>query len=116
MQRYDKIVNTVPGFVGSDYYCEAGTLNSAHVWFTSDPLWDGMQCGGVEGPCCNHTGLPWFHKTLSIRPLPLSLHVSVWTKTQPMKILVSNSSNSTFNKTCLQNIFVTNGPISMCYV
>ena len=21
-------------------------------------------CGGTEGPCCNHTGLPWFIKQL----------------------------------------------------
>ena len=55
-------MNTLPVFVGSDYYCESSALHGAHVWFTSDPLWDGMQCGGLEGPCCSHTGLPWFHK------------------------------------------------------
>ena len=55
-----------PSFVGNDYYCESGSLNYPEsIWYTSDPLWDGMQCGGDEGPCCNHTGLPWFHKTLS---------------------------------------------------
>ena len=55
-----------PSFVGNDYYCESGsTNNSQDSWHTNDPLWDGMQCGGDEGPCCNHTGLPWFHKTLS---------------------------------------------------
>ena len=57
---------TSPSFVGNDYYCESGTLtNPQGSWYTSDPLWDGIQCGGDEGPCCNHTGLPWFHKTLS---------------------------------------------------
>ena len=59
-------VNTLPGFVGSEYYCEASALREEPIWYTNDTLWDGMQCGGVEGPCCNHTGLPWFHKTLSI--------------------------------------------------
>ena len=55
-----------PSFVGNDYYCESGlTNNPQSIWYTNDPLWDGMQCGGDEGPCCNHTGLPWFHKTLS---------------------------------------------------
>ena len=55
-----------PSFVGNDYYCESGTLTHPQSsWYTNDPLWDGMQCGGDEGPCCNRTGLPWFHKTLS---------------------------------------------------
>ena len=60
-------VNTLPVFVGSDYYCESGVhvlSNAKTVWSTNDPLWDGMQCGGVEGPCCNHTGLPWFSKNI----------------------------------------------------
>ena len=49
--------------MGSDYYCESGTkIVVWSAWHTSDPLWDGMQCGGDEGPCCNHTGLPWFNK------------------------------------------------------
>ena len=51
-----------PSYVGSSYYCESGTATASHTWHTSDPLWDGMQCGGDEGPCCNHTGLPWFNK------------------------------------------------------
>ena len=24
-----------------------------------------MQCGGDEGPCCNHTGMPWFIRNTS---------------------------------------------------
>ena len=57
---------TPPSYVGSDYYCEAGTLTYQAMpkWYTNDPLWDGMQCGGDEGPCCNHTGLPWFNKNI----------------------------------------------------
>ena len=53
----------VPTYVGSDYYCESGTKVVVwDNWHTSDPLWDGMQCGGNEAPCCNHIGLPWFNK------------------------------------------------------
>ena len=52
-----------PSFISSDFYCEAGS--SGPGWRTSDPLWDGMQCGSQEVPCCNHTGLPWFHKNTS---------------------------------------------------
>ena len=41
--------NTVvnPGaFVGDNYYCEAGGGGG-------NPLWDGLQCQGIEAPCCN---------------------------------------------------------------
>ena len=56
-----------PSFVGSDYYCESGSPNRTltdHL-HPNDPLWDGLQCGGVEGPCCTHPNLPWFLKTLN---------------------------------------------------
>ena len=37
-------VKTLPVFVGNDYYCESGVFNGAQpVWYTNDPLWDGMQ-------------------------------------------------------------------------
>ena len=57
---------SAPSFIGNDYYCEAGTfyVPSPFVWYTDDPLWDGMQCEGGEGPCCNHTGMPWFIKSI----------------------------------------------------
>ena len=39
-------------------------MQSPFVWYTDDPLWDGMQCEGGEGPCYNHTGMPWFNKSI----------------------------------------------------
>ena len=55
----------IPGFVGNDYYCESGTSGGwSYVLYPDDPLWDGQQCGGLEGPCCNNTKMPWFIKTL----------------------------------------------------
>lgn len=45
-----------PTFVGSDYYCESG--------LHTDPLWDGQDCGGDEGTCCDPPNLPWFCKEL----------------------------------------------------
>ena len=64
-----------PSYVGSDYYCESGihAMNYQYIdlstyvllWHTGDPLWDGMQCGGDEGLCCNHTGMPWFIRNTS---------------------------------------------------
>ena len=67
--------------VGNDYYCESGLLHQssppADIWYTNDPLWDGMQCGGDEGPCCNHTGLPCFTKTLSSTTASLNVDLCV---------------------------------------
>ena len=66
--------NAPPTYIGNDYYCESGTLYYQANWHTSDPLWDGMQCGGDEGPCCNHTGLPWFNKNT---PTPTTATINV---------------------------------------
>ena len=45
---------TVPSFVGSDYYCESGIASGDwnSVLYANNPLWDGQQCGRLEGPCC----------------------------------------------------------------
>ena len=58
---------TVPSFVGSDYYCESGVDIGywSSVLYANDPLWDGQQCGGLEGPCCTNPKMPWFIKILN---------------------------------------------------
>ena len=57
---------TTPSFVGSDYFCESGCSGNYDLsTFYTDRLWDGEQCGAIEGGCCRGTGLSWFHKTLS---------------------------------------------------
>ena len=57
---------SVPSFVGDDYFCESGTLTyNGAMLYPDDPLWDGEGCGGIEGPCCNAPGIPWFHKDLN---------------------------------------------------
>ena len=51
-----------PNFIGDDYYCESGippyisgnTQRWQHVLYVNDPLWDGEQCDGNEGPCCTN--------------------------------------------------------------
>ena len=58
---------TVPSFIGSNYYCESGIASGYpnSVLYANDPLWDGQQCGGLEGPCCTNFKMPWFIKTLN---------------------------------------------------
>ena len=56
--------------MGSDYFCESGftSLTISYVGtqlYSSDVLWDGQQCGGNEGTCCNPPNLPWFCKNLT---------------------------------------------------
>ena len=58
---------TIPSFVGNDYYCESRIASGwwSSVLYANDPLWDGQQCGGLEGPCCTNPKMPWFIKTLN---------------------------------------------------
>ena len=58
----------IPAFVGNDYYCESALQVNTNIVYTllpNDILWDGHQCGGLEGPCCNIPNMPWFIKTLN---------------------------------------------------
>ena len=58
----------VPSFVGNDYYCESGINSggwSTGVLYANDSLWDGQQCGGLEGTCCTNAKMPWFIKTFT---------------------------------------------------
>ena len=59
--------NSPPAFVGKDYFCESGSNGTSvnKIMYTSDPLWDGQGCVGGEAPCCQATGIPWFHKVLN---------------------------------------------------
>ena len=54
----------VQSFVGDDYFCESALATGEwqQQLYTSDPLWDGQSCGSNESPCCNVTGIPWFHR------------------------------------------------------
>ena len=51
---------SVPPFVGNDYYCEELT---EHGTF-SDALWDGADCESYEGTCCQQPHMPWFIKQI----------------------------------------------------
>ena len=57
-----------PSFVGSDYYCESGYQGSfvptPEVFYSSDRLWDGKDCGSSETACCQHPLIPWFYKSI----------------------------------------------------
>ena len=56
----------VPPYVGNDYYCETGNnvAGYSQAFFSNDTLWDGQQCDGLEAPCCTHSNMLWFTKTL----------------------------------------------------
>ena len=54
--------NSVPTFVGSNWYCEGQTGGNA-TYYYNYPLWDGA-CTGGQSPCCTNPNLPWFYTTL----------------------------------------------------
>ena len=57
-----------PSFVGSDYYCEAAYQGNEvpqhREFYSSDPLWDGKDCGSSETACCQSSLIPWFYKSI----------------------------------------------------
>ena len=61
--RYD----SVPVFVGNDYFCESG-VNSIwtgnRVFYPDDVLWDGQDCT-ANSTCCQLNNPPWFTKNLT---------------------------------------------------
>ena len=58
--RYDS-------FVGSNYYCESGTVSSVSIdtYYFPDPLWDGRGCSTRNRCCVTNTNQPWFYYQLS---------------------------------------------------
>ena len=57
-------VQTVPAFIGDNYYCESGNphLGIFNQLFVDDPLWDGQGCSALEQGCCTATNLPYFYR------------------------------------------------------
>ena len=57
--------NTVPAFVGNNYFCDTGTIinNGQYVLYLDDPLWDGQGCG-PSSTCCSFNSPPWFNVRL----------------------------------------------------
>jgi dynein heavy chain len=52
----------VPSFVGENFYCESGFVNShASRVAWEDPLWDGSGCFNSGNQCCDHGKHGWFH-------------------------------------------------------
>ena len=49
-------------FIGDNYYCESAPIFDTD---TSDILWDGQQCNGLESLCCTAPNMPWFTTTLN---------------------------------------------------
>ena len=50
-----------PSFVSDHYYCESGATANANenAYYTTDPLWDGLDCSESVN-CCANPDMPWF--------------------------------------------------------
>ena len=58
--------DTVPQFVGSDFFCDSAVRVSNATegkFYPDDPLWDGQGCGSTS-TCCESNNPPWFCKQL----------------------------------------------------
>ena len=55
-----------PPFVGANYYCESGTINtwSNSAYYFNDTLWDGSDCYSSTD-CCTSSTQPWFYRELT---------------------------------------------------
>ena len=55
----------LPPFIGQDYFCDTANplFNISPVFYPTNPLWDGQECGG-NGTCCEFNNPPWFCKQL----------------------------------------------------
>ena len=51
-------------FVGSNYYCESGSVDhpGTETYYFDNPLWDGEGCAD---DCCNDATQPWFYRQLN---------------------------------------------------
>ena len=55
---------SIPGFVGTDYFCESGRNTATYITFNpDDPLWDGQDCISSSS-CCSFNTPPYFTKRL----------------------------------------------------
>ena len=63
--RTDRVfTETVPPFVGQDYFCDTGSrYHYQNRIYSHDPLWDGSGCGSTSS-CCRFNSPPWFCKQL----------------------------------------------------
>jgi len=54
-----------PSFVGTDYYCESGAIDTRNdsAYYFNDPLWDGSGC--ITSNCCDNPTQPWFYRQLN---------------------------------------------------
>ena len=51
----------IPSFIGSNYFCESGSVNSTNVFnFHNEPLWDGSGCSLPGNTCCTFNSPPYF--------------------------------------------------------
>ena len=74
----DGASQTLPDFVGSDYYCESAGLSEENCNFLyhTDPLWDGLMCEEKELACCtSNSRLPFFRKDVETTMMDIEVRV-----------------------------------------
>ena len=57
-------IQSIPSFVGQDYFCETSGWSAGVFYPDGDPLWDGEGCG-LGSTCCELHTPPYFCKSLT---------------------------------------------------
>ena len=87
--------NSIPWYVGNNYFCESGLTQSPshHGIFypNGDPLWDGQGCG-PSSSCCTFNSPPWFNVKLpntTIDDIQVRICGSdgVWSEDTPIRFI-----------------------------
>ena len=59
--------NSIPSFVGSNWYCQGQVAGSSTTDYYKYPLWTGAAAcvGYTQAPCCSNPNLPWFSAVMT---------------------------------------------------
>ena len=67
----------IPSWLGQDYFCDSattGTQSQDYIFYSDNPLWDGVGCDESITTCCQFNNPPWFCKQL---PQPTSDNIEL---------------------------------------
>ena len=66
----------LPSWIGEDYFCDSAPVvsSASNVFYSDNPLWDGVGCDESSTTCCQFNNPPWFCKRL---PQPTSDDIEI---------------------------------------
>ena len=58
--------HVLPSWLDEDYFCDSAVIDNpvGHMFYSDNPLWDGVGCDESVTTCCQFNNPPWFCKQL----------------------------------------------------